>query len=109
MRLHDVQVTLSAADAANRYQVHHQQLAQAVQAQEALILTARAEQKKTQTQAAEQEQKSKEASENESHGRKWNKGFREDSREKKQDQDKDSIRGKPDAGPGREHIIDIRA
>jgi hypothetical protein len=107
MRLHDIQVTLSAADIANRYQAQHQQVAAQAQAQEAVNENARAELKKSQTGQSEQEQNPKEITEDEKRLKKWNKGSHEQGQE--EDRDKSGEKDKPPAGTGKEHIIDIRA
>ena len=107
MRLYDMQVTLSAADIANRYQAHHQQLAAAVQAQEAVNENSRAELKKSQTAQSEQEQNPGEITEDEKRLKQWTKGGHEHGQEKKQD----TSGGKedPQAAVRSDHIIDIKA
>jgi hypothetical protein len=105
MRLHDIQVTLSSADIANRYQVQHQQLAQAAQAQEALIINARAELKKSQSQQTGQEQGAKAIEEKEERLKQWKKGGRGGEHEK--DAERPAGQKKQGQEPGAEHIIDI--
>jgi hypothetical protein len=107
MRLHDIQVTLSAADIANRYQAQHQQVAAQAQAQEAINENARAEIKKTQTGQAQQEQNAKEITEDEKRLKQWNKGSHEQGQEDAKD--RSGGEDKPQAGAGKDHIIDIKA
>jgi hypothetical protein len=107
MRLHDVQVTLSAADIANRYQAQHQQVAAQAQAQEAVNENARAEIKKTQTGQSEQEQNAKELTDDEKRLKKWTKGSHKQGQEDARD--KSGGKDKPQAGAGKDHIIDIKA
>lgn len=102
MRLHDVQVVLSATDAANRYQFQNQQQTQAAQAQQAGIINAQAEVKKTQTQETVEEQGSKEIGDTEGRLREWKKGNFE-GRGRKKEEDKPGQAGSSD------HIIDIKA
>lgn len=105
MRLHDVQVTLSAADIANRYQVQHQQTAAAAQAQEAINLNAQAEIKKTQTQAQAGEPAAKEITEEEKRMKRWAKG-----RQKENKENEETGGGSREKNlPGEGHIIDIKA
>jgi hypothetical protein len=103
MRLHDVQVVLSAADAANRFQFQNQQQAQIAQAQEAGTINAQAEVKKTQTQEAVQEQGSKEINDTEGRLRERKKGNPEGRGGGKKKEDEPRAQGSAD------HIIDIKA
>ena len=102
MRLHDVQVTLSSADIANRYQAQHQQVLAQAQAQEAVNENARAELRKSQTGQPEQEQNAREITEDEKRLKQWKKE-RRDSEEKHGGQET------LQPGPGENHIIDIKA
>lgn len=85
MRLHDVQVNISSADTANRFQNNQQQLTAVTQAQESVNANARNEIKKTQTQQSEQEQNSKEISDEEKRLKRWTKGGGQ-GRDKKRDE-----------------------
>ena len=101
MRLHDIQVSLSSVDAANRYQVQNQQLAAAAQSQESINMMARDDIKKTQTQAMKAGQESQQIEE----GRRGLKSWRKKDGMAKSKKEDDEER--PAATGG--HIIDIRA
>jgi len=107
MRLYDMQVTLSSADVANRFQAHQQQLAAAVQAQEAVNENARAELKKSQTGRTAQEQNPKEITEDEKRLKQRKNGAHQQGQREKQDTPGGKNTSKP--GPGDGHIIDIKA
>jgi hypothetical protein len=105
MRLHDIQVTLSSADIANRYQIHHQQLAQQAQAQETVNSEARAKARESQARQAAEEQASKEITEGDKRLKQWNKGGRQDENRKKDDQSASDQKLPGNKGG----IIDIKA
>jgi hypothetical protein len=103
MSLHDVQVVISASDLAKQYQLFNQQQIQVAQAQQAVILNAQSEIKKTQSQQMEEEQAAGAIDENEGRMRKWKKEHFNEGEGSQKKEDKPGSR--PDSG----HIIDIRA
>lgn len=106
MRLHDMQVILASADNASKYQGILQSQ-QALQAQNALMITSQQNIKQTQVQAPENESETQSVSESEHRFRQWKKNDFEEKRaamKRKQQEQKD----KTAAPAAEDHIIDIR-
>jgi hypothetical protein len=107
MRLHDIQVIYASADNASKYQGILQSQ-QAVQAQNALLITAQQNEKQTQVQAPEEEGETQPVSESEHRFRQWKKrNFEEKRVESKRRLQEDKKKTGPAEDP-QEHIIDIR-
>ena len=111
MRLHDLAVIISSANAANRYQSAYQHQAQIAQSQDAMKHSEDAEKKVTQTQETEHEPNLKEIKEDDNTSRQWKK--EEEDAEKRQEtndeaaEEKEKIRSRMSSSS--DHLIDIKA